>query len=226
MSMATLYQVPMLHGWINQTNHANLEISDALVRDEIATAYWKALIPSFMEQLRIDGLLNKKKRFVKPVHIFLDGIWTTETREFLASIRQEKAHVDSQMYELLTRLHAAGAVLQRTELACLLGHPFDGQEKLERRTQLRDKYIAHRVAQILSRQAEAVGVLIIGCGHHRLTLPSNIEVKIFHRFDILPRRYIEMEANHTAYYRECPFVYPDDFGHVAGYEEVLVGLGR
>ncbi len=216
--MAVLYHLPILHASVGSKD-PRAALIDPWVRIELARItreYFEILIPSFFDQLREDGLLNRKKKFLKPVHMFLDGVWRPG-HELLQHVRASRSHEESPMYELVTRLQAAGAVLQKTELACLLGRTLwspgeDIKAAEERRTRidfLRELYIASRVRRTLL-QKDAIGILILGGAHKRLNLPENIQTLVYHRADICERSTLK------AINREMtsPLFEPDDFGHI------------
>lgn len=216
--MAMLIQIPILHtmGDVTQglpEHMVKRDLSLVQLLNEHTTRYWQWLIPSFMSHLKEAGLIDRKGRFTRPAHVFLDGLWRPG-HELIWAIRRHKLDQKAQAYELVTRLCAARAVLQKTELKCLLGKKITSDEQLGLITKLRDTYAANRIERILLAEPNVLGIFIIGAGHPRLTLPSPIEVKVFHRADLWPERFLREFFGNGA---EFPMCVPDDFGHAAGY---------
>jgi hypothetical protein len=223
--MSLLYQLPVPHTIGDQTAGMSPQQVKEVTSDKAyhnlklinpyLGQYWQYFTASFMQHLYETGLINRKKRFTRPVHVFMDAL-DRPGHELLRIIREHELHLQSPAYGLLTRLCAAGGVLEETELKTKLRLGPKSDEELDRITRERDDYIEQRIASVLSgAEPDAVAILIIGGAHRRMRLPAPHEVKIYHRMDLLPLRMLKVFFDETL---STPMCMPDDFGHKAGHD--------
>ncbi|HEV7449641.1 MAG TPA: hypothetical protein VGP13_03850 [Candidatus Paceibacterota bacterium] len=217
--------MPILHaGEGNAIQPGELDKANLAARMEnirISREYTKIMSWSLMEQLNKDGLLNKKRKFIRPTHLFLDGA-SIPGHEYLRLIREQDLHRSSYLFSLVTRLHAAGAVFHRTELGCLNSkrHLADVTDKevyrykVDRLTALRDVYIAYRIRKILGPHPEGIGILLLGAAHQRIDAGPGIRTQIFHRGDLFDKETLEYLDLGKISGKKTVIEFPDDFGHV------------